>query len=105
MKPITARDEAIMAIRNALKARSAKSWSVTGGRGTAWGWITIQSPPARRDEFGCMTDADREELGALLGVHVHSQGESIPAGTHYYREYIARAAGLTPTVLGTPYWD
>jgi hypothetical protein len=99
------RDEAIKAIKNALKARSGKAWSVTGGRGTAWGWITIQSPPSRRDSYGCMTDADREELGALLGVRVHAQGESIPAGSDYRREYIARAAGLTPAVVGTPYWD
>jgi hypothetical protein len=42
------RDEAIKRIRTALKARSGKTWSVTGGRGTAWGWITVQAPPARR---------------------------------------------------------
>lgn len=42
------RDDAIKLIREALKKRSGKAWSVTGGRGTAWGWITIQAPPARR---------------------------------------------------------
>ncbi len=33
------RDEAIKRIRAALKRRSGKLWSVTGGRGTSWGWI------------------------------------------------------------------
>lgn len=44
------RNEAILAIRTALKNRSGKPWSVTGGRGTAWGWISIDVPRARR---GC----------------------------------------------------
>jgi hypothetical protein len=42
------RDEAIKRIRAALKKRSGKQWSVTGGRGTAWGWIEIDAPPKRR---------------------------------------------------------
>jgi hypothetical protein len=42
------RDEAIKRIRAALKRRSGKAWSVTGDRGTAWGWIKIDAPPARR---------------------------------------------------------
>jgi hypothetical protein len=41
------RDEAIKRIKSALKRRSGKSWSVTGGRGTAWGWISISAPPKR----------------------------------------------------------
>ena len=60
------RNETIQQIRNALKTRSGKPWSVTGGRGTAWGWITVSSPPRRCGEFGRMTDADRAELGELL---------------------------------------
>ena len=42
------RDQAIKRIRDALKLRSGKPWSVTGGTGTAWGWIRIDAPPARR---------------------------------------------------------
>lgn len=42
------RDDAIRTIRDALKRRSGKAWSVAGDRGTAWGWITIQAPPKRR---------------------------------------------------------
>lgn len=46
----TSRDRAITAIRRALKARSGKDWSVTGGRGTSWGWIRISVPPK---QLGC----------------------------------------------------
>lgn len=92
------RDDAIKAIRAALKRRSGKAWSVTGGRGTGWGWIEITAPPKRRtgvhvknpewqgsvcdprdpewilvdsgepQQFGLMTPADRDELTALLGL-------------------------------------
>ena len=45
---LTDRDTAIAEIRKALKERSGKVWSVTGGRGTGWGWVRIESPPRRR---------------------------------------------------------
>lgn len=101
------RDEAVRAIRTALRQRSGKAWSVTTGRGTSWGWITISVPPARRDRYGCMTRADADELAQLLGLDrpVHDQGENIPASSAYRREYIDRASGRTPTAVGTPYWD
>ena len=91
------RDEAISEIRAALKRRSGKTWSVTGDRGTAWGWITIDAPPARRTEKTHMTTADREELARLLGLNdVHFQGVSIPASSQYRQEYVDRANGRTP---------
>jgi hypothetical protein len=103
------RDAVIRRIRSALKARSGKSWSVTGGRGTAWGWITIKSPPARAlNQYGSMTDAEALELGQLLGLgHAcHLQGVSIAAYSDYRQEYIQRAEGKPVTVVGQPgYWD
>jgi hypothetical protein len=42
------RAEVIASIRENLRQRSGKAWSVTGGRGTGWGWLTIDAPPARR---------------------------------------------------------
>jgi len=124
------RDTVIKAIKAALKARSGKSWSVTGGRGTAWGWITIDALPARKtahcvqrpgtagnpedyDEVdtgvpgGHMTAADREALNKLLGVdRVHHQGESIPASTDYRRVYLCRALfGHDGGYKAEPYWD
>lgn len=102
------RNEAIARIRKALRARSGKSWSVTGGRGTAWGWITILSPPARREGRYFMSEAERVELAALLGLEegrVSAQGVSIPASAEYRRYYLDRAEGREPTDNPTPYWD
>lgn len=123
------RNDVMKRIKRSLERRSGTRWSVTGGRGTAWGWITIDAPPAERtwhrrhvgegiganledcedasQPFGHMSPARREELGRLLGWSnpVPFQGVSIPAGSDYYREYLDRAEGRTPSVIGHPYWD
>ena len=125
------RNETIKAIRDALKHRSGKSWSVTGGSGTAYGWITIDAPLARRTwgwrlkvgEFVDLPEnyeeydsgqpnhhtspAERTELANLLGLDrpVHLQGVSIPASSDYHAEYLDRAAGRTPAKIAEPYWD
>ncbi len=115
------RNAVIARIRAALRTRSGKRWSVSGGRGTAYGWITIDVPPARRrwqsdgvtpthsggHACGHGSRAEREELGRLLGLTgpVHPQGHSVPSGRDFYREYLDRAEGRTPSVLGTRSWD
>jgi hypothetical protein len=124
------RNDAIRAIRAALKRRSGKPWSVKGDTGTAWGWITIDAPPKRRtarwidngrkdnrgytaydledtgEVGGYITPADQAELCALLGLErMHHQGISIPAGNDYRVEYVNRAEGRNPSAYGTPYWD
>jgi hypothetical protein len=124
------RDEAIQRIRKALKRRSGKAWSVTGGRGTAYGWLEIDVPPAKRtwafretgerdasgfpvyEEYDTgqpghhASPTDRAELAALLSIpSVHHQGHSIPASSDYWQEYIDRAEGRTPSVIGHQYWD
>ena len=102
----TTRDEMISDLRSNLRTRTGRSWSVRGGKGSAWGWVTISAPPARCDRYGHMTDEDRATLAAALGLPtVPSQGEQIPASDDYRNEYRARAAGQTPTVVGAPYWD
>lgn len=128
--PENDRDAAIRRIKTALEKRSGKKWSVTGGTGTAWGWIEIDAPPRRRtmhcrlkatatgtapedyesvdtgEPNGTMTPADREELKNLLCLElVHAQGVSIPSSGHYREEFVDRAEGRTPTKIGTPYWD
>lgn len=88
-------------IRVALRTRSGKPWSVRRSRGTARGWITITRHPGES-----LTEPDRQELASLLGLEsVHFQGVRIPAGHDYYQEYVDRAEGRTPSVIGTPYWD
>jgi len=100
------RNETIGAIRSALRRRTGRAWSVTGGRGTAWGWIRIHATPARRVGYGYLSDEDRAELGRALGLEkAHQQGVSIPAGHDYRIEYVDRAEGRTPSRIGEPYWD
>lgn len=128
------RDEAIRKIRAGLQKRSGKPWSVKGGRGTAWGWITIDAPPSRATwshrlkqtpgvlvpdlpenyepyDTGkpghSMSPQDRAELTKLLGLEqiVSFQGESVPASNNHYQEFVDRAEGRTPSVIGKPYWD
>ncbi len=122
----------IKAIRTALKARSGKDWSVTGGRGTAWGWIKISAPPVRstfahREREGaqhmekwrdrveeydtgepgrCASFADIDQLAELLDLPAcQCDPASIPASSDYRREYIDRAEGRTPSKIAEPYWD
>jgi hypothetical protein len=97
----------IATIRTNLRKRGLKWITVKGDRGTAWGWITICAKPSEgADEYGRMTDEQRAQLAAALGVEsVHPQGVSIPASGAYRVEYIERSAGQEPTVIGEPYWD
>jgi hypothetical protein len=119
-------------IKGQLQARSGKAWSVTGGRGTGYGWLTIDAPPARRTwirkstgevnpetgeeewneindpsaDYGYTGPTERAELAALLGLdRVSTQGHSVAASTEYYREAMERAAGLPVTKIAQPYWD
>lgn len=126
----TNRNAVIARIKAALQRRSGKPWSVTGGRGTAYGWITIDAPPKRRtahavlkegavttwpedymdidtgEPNGHMTLKDRLELAQLLGLPgAHFQGISIMASNDAYREYVDRAEGRTPSKIAEPYWD
>ena len=104
-QPKTDRDVAIAEIKAALKTRASFPVSVTGGKGTAWGWITIAATP-RALVDGTMTGAQCKELAELLGLdNVHSQGELIPASSGHYREYVDRACGRVPAALGTRFWD
>ena len=119
------RDEAIKRIGAALKRRSGKAWSVTGDRGTAWGWINIDAPPARRTwhfrgttvhddgtvgrteevclpghPYGHMGPDDRAELTKLLGLNreVHHQGESVPPEAR--EVYVDAAEGKMSATCG-----
>lgn len=76
--------------------------AVEAGRRVQFNWeVDDPSKP-----FGHMGPADRKELASLLGLKsVGSDGESIPSSYEYREEYVARARGETPTVVGTPYWD
>jgi hypothetical protein len=58
----------IRRIRAALKRRSGKDWSVTGGRGTGYGWLTIDAPPMRRTwQWMQVKGTDRPSPAAVYG--------------------------------------
>ncbi len=100
------RADVIQTIRTALRQRSDRPWSVRGGTGTAYGWITIGAPPSRCVSGDAMTPEDQAELGRLLGKPVHYQGESIPASHDYYRVALCRALyGHAGAFEAEPYWD
>jgi hypothetical protein len=101
----TDRNETIAKVKAALQKRSSKQWSVTGGKGTAWGWIHISAPP-KRLEGSMMTETDAKELARLLGLDsVQRQYHSVPASSAYRTEIVDRAEGRKPRTIGEPYWD
>ncbi len=126
------RNGLIKALKTALQRRSGKQWSVTGGRGTAWGWITVDAPPARRtwshrlragatttnpsdyeaydsgEPNHGMSPTDQAELATLLGLDKNQcyQGVSIPTSSAYRRVYLHRALyGNAGSFTAEPYWD
>lgn len=100
------RNATIKSLRSVLKARTGRTWSVTGGQGTAWGWITIQAPPARQEDGYYTSDEDREILALALGVdNVHRQGVSVPASPDHRREILEQAHGLLVSKGASQYWD
>ena len=103
---MTDRAETIKVIRSALRQRSGKTWSVTGGRGTAWGWLTITAPPARR-AGSSMTVEDQTELAGLLGVPfgLAGGGVMVAASHDHWRGCVDRARGRNPPATSQPYVD
>jgi len=98
------RDEAITAIKAALKARGLR-FSVTGGRGTAWGWISVKPMPATLKGLDHDARAAKyREVSQAFGLS-GSGDVSIAASDAYRREYLERAQGLQPTAIAEPYWD
>lgn|SRR3990167_9879937 len=54
-----------------------------------------------------MPPYERAELGRLLGFDgpAHIDGENIPAGRDYWTEFVDRAEGRTPSVIGEQHLD
>jgi hypothetical protein len=102
-KPSNDRNDTIATIKANLKARGF-SYSVTGGRGTAWGWIHIDLMPKMFKSNEQIIKAERVRMNEAFGLNGASD-ISVPSSSAYYREYIERSAGKVPSVLGKPYWD
>jgi hypothetical protein len=131
----TSRAATIARIRAGLKARSGKAWSVTGGTGTAYGWLRITAAKSQRmwtrEENGVdasgfpvytqrrltaeevakgytggMSEGCCIALARLLGLEkVHSDGVSVPASGAFYREYVDRAETGRAEEIAEQYWD
>jgi hypothetical protein len=99
------RNNVIKRIKTALAKRGYK-YSVTGGSGTAWGWIHIDLMPA---ELKLLTPERRQaayrRMAEALGMKYAGDGVSVPASTAHYREYLERAEGKMPTKIAEAYWD
>lgn len=89
-------DAAVSRIRAGLRRRTGRSWTVTRGRGSVYGWIYIKTPS------GELTAAEQHQLAKALGLAtVHHQGVMIPSGGRERGEYVARAEGSrTPNPKG-----
>jgi hypothetical protein len=118
------RDEAIKEIMSALERRSSKTWSVEA---VGTGGILITSPPDRR-WHGHLSDEDSWELFPLFalrepllvqektawsaviskrfydqyGNDLNSKGILLHGWPHQYEEFVDRANGRVPTVIGHP---
>lgn len=129
--PPASRADAIASIRRDLRRRTGRAWSVTGGTGTAYGWLTIDAPPRLRtwerfetgehDERGWpvigwrnagpglgyySSPEDCKTLCYALNIPLElagAQGVSIPPGAR--AEYADRAAGRVPREIFRPDWD
>lgn len=99
---LMAKDVAKM-IRQALKERSGKDWSVTSGDG----WIKIHAPKGEQTPAGNMSPERSEELKELMGVeNVHRQGMEIPHSYAHHRLYLHRAIfGADGDCTAAKYWD
>lgn len=79
------RNEATKRLRKALKAKTGKSWSVWGDRGTAYGWITVEAPKARR-----VSEKLAPQFASIVDVPLGTPVEEYlieytgPAGTNDY---------------------
>lgn len=112
-------NDVIKRIRKGLQERTGRAWSVTRGRGTSYCWINITAPNARlvcsrtsvcgpdcSHYRGYLSADDMSMLALALGLErMHNQGESIPASNGHHVEFVDRAEGRKPRVVGVQYWD
>jgi hypothetical protein len=91
-------------IKTFLKARTGRTWSVTGGTGTAYGWLHIKAPQARLDGYRASMD-DKVMLALALGLEHPTEDFSVAASGGHWLAALQRAAGLEVTGSEAQYWD
>lgn len=98
------RSEVTKMIKGFLKARTGRDWSVTGGTGTAWGWLRITAPKGRKVDFRA-TMEDQILLGLAMGCDWPQESFSVASSDGHWLAALQRAAGLEVTGSEVPYWD
>ncbi len=101
------RADAIRRIKAALRTRTGRAWSVTGGRGTAYGWIHVASFEREFDGWQ-MTEEHRAILGRIFhrdGSPVPCQYYSIDPGNQEYAVALAEGAADAQGLYRAPGWD
>lgn len=63
------RNEVTKRLRQILKTRTGRTWSVRGSSGTGWGWIHVDAPAARKVDRRA-SDEDKALLSEVLGWQV-----------------------------------
>jgi len=91
-------------IKTFLKARTGRTWSVTGSTGTAYGWLHIKAPAARVTDYQTTMD-DQVMLALALGLERPTRDFSVAASTGHWQAALERAAGLEVTGSEAAYWD
>lgn len=95
------RSEVTKFIKANLKKRTGRDWSVTGGRGTAWGWLRIEAPKSRRvchdpnpahEPFAPVGDPARDELPWV--ERPPAEGETAWYTSQEDRVVLAEALGI-----------
>ena len=99
------RAEAIRRIKYGLEARTGRLWSVTQGRGTAGGWLTVKAPPKRSGDYDYMSEADQAELSRVFGEHVSRQGHQCPPDDRCRERCVDKAEGYEPAARCAPDYD
>ena len=98
----------ILRIAIGLRGRSPRRWVVRGGPLAWYGKLLITTPPERQLPDGTISEDDRRQLATLLGLDepVGPEGAVIVGSTDQYVEYIDRAEGRAPRVIGEIHpWD
>lgn len=80
-------------LRQVLRMRTGRPWSVKVGTGTAYCWVKVEAPPKRRTVRGyAPTAEDQALLEAATGESAHSQGFNIPPTRGYQAALLLHAA-------------
>lgn len=91
------RPSVLVRLTLALRSRSQTRWRVAGGSGLEYGILTITGPA------GALTEAEQAELTQLLGLDALVGPRCVIDDSYdHYVEFIDRAEGRTPRVIGEP---